>query len=905
MKVVTQVLLSACALMLCSTSNVIAASESIHHVDIPRQPVNTALNALAAQTGLQVIVNIEDALPTEVIAPSVAGELTVGEAMRQLLLDSGLRWSYVNERTVAVVRAGESGTAVQPRMMASAAADAPSPYKGQAEVRGMSAVSQETADRAPKSESRETDDARDEKAIDEVVVTGTQIHGATPSSRVAVFTRIEIEKEGFSTLRDFIEKLPSNFSGGASPNTIGIAAGGGANTANTVAGTGVNLRGLGNDATLVLLNGQRVAPASRKGNFVDVSMIPLAVIERIEVMADGASALYGSDAAGGVVNIILRKGFEGAETTLRYGSVMEGSREEWRASQLFGHSWRTGSGLFVYDFARNLPLYARDRDFTRDLVGHPFMLLPRTTTHTGLLSFNQGLTDHWELFGNGTFTARDLLVQQKYLTTRNGQATTDLKAYSANIGARGALNDQLALDVNSSYSQSHYTSASSDMLTGAGTGTTDVMTDVVSLDAKLSGEFGQLLAGALKFAVGGQFRHEKLDSLDRATAAFSGVGDRDVSGAFVEVHVPLLASRERGRPAVLELELADRQEHYSDFGDTNNPKVGLVWRAVPGLTVRTSYGTSFVAPLLYDLNPVPYQVFALPGTSIDLFGNTTGSPDTIFIFGGNPALTPQESKSWSLGFDFVAGVETPYKVYGNYFRTRYDNRIDSISNLLPNFYSIYAFEREVGSTVIQRDPTPGRVAELSQSVNWGNFGVSDLSTIGGVVDARQLNLSAVRTSGMDFGGSVTVRAGRFENEFGVDGTYLFEFDSQTTAQTPTVDMLNSAYNPIDLRFRARYVLRRGPLRASAFWNYTDSYYSNVRHDGDVASWSTIDLTFGYDVEAPSGWLQGVSTTLAVSNIADKDPPRLPIAIGTAILRYDGANANTLGRFIALQLRKSF
>src|SRR5690606_31931103 len=128
--------------------------------------------------------------------------------------------------------------------------------------------------------------------------------------------RQDIERSGYATTQDLVRSLPQNLST-VSDTTFG-AANGGIDTG--YGGSGVNLRGLGSESTLVLVNGRRLAAAGR-GDFVDVSLIPLSAVERVEILTDGASAIYGSDAVGGVVNLILRKNFEGAETRLRYGAV--------------------------------------------------------------------------------------------------------------------------------------------------------------------------------------------------------------------------------------------------------------------------------------------------------------------------------------------------------------------------------------------------------------------------------------------------------------------------------------------------------------------------------------------------------------------------------------------------------
>src|SRR3546814_12862300 len=102
-------------------------------------------------------------------------------------------------------------------------------------------------------------------------------------------------------------------------------------------GQGVNLRGLGALSTLVLVNGRRVAAAGQYGDFVDISSIPTNAISHIEILLDGASAVYGSDAVGGVVNIILKRRDTGAHTSVRVGTTSNGGGE----SLEVGQTWVT------------------------------------------------------------------------------------------------------------------------------------------------------------------------------------------------------------------------------------------------------------------------------------------------------------------------------------------------------------------------------------------------------------------------------------------------------------------------------------------------------------------------------------------------------------------------------------
>ena len=145
---------------------------------------------------------------------------------------------------------------------------------------------------------------------------------------IVLYTREDTNQSGAATLDQFARNIPDNL---ASVDTIAnpysnirFSPTVLSNGINTFQGTSFNLRGLGPTATLTLLNGQRLAPAGLDGSFTDSSQIPLSAIEHIEVLPDGASAIYGADAVAGVVNMITRKDFKGAETSVRYGGATEG-----------------------------------------------------------------------------------------------------------------------------------------------------------------------------------------------------------------------------------------------------------------------------------------------------------------------------------------------------------------------------------------------------------------------------------------------------------------------------------------------------------------------------------------------------------------------------------------------------
>lgn len=209
--------------------------------------------------------------------------------------------------------------------------------------------------------------AGERESAREIVVTGTRIRGAAPAgASVISVDREDIDRSGYATTAQILQSLPQNFGGSANESNLGLTARNRAGS-NGGLGSSIDLRGLGSVATLVLFDGVRPALGGVSGAFADLSLVPSAAIERIEVLADGASAIYGSDAISGVVNIRFRDRFDGAETRLRAGTA-DGDFEEYQASQLLGAAWSSGRIMAAYQFDRREALDAADRDFaTLDL----------------------------------------------------------------------------------------------------------------------------------------------------------------------------------------------------------------------------------------------------------------------------------------------------------------------------------------------------------------------------------------------------------------------------------------------------------------------------------------------------------------------------------------------------------
>ena len=187
-------------------------------------------------------------------------------------------------------------------------------------------------------------------AFEDVVTTGTRIQGTSPAAPVVQISRAEIEARGLSSVEDIIRYIPQNFSsttsGGQSDGQSGLG--------DFFAGAAtVNLRGLGQGSTLVLVNGRRIAasPSTSDTSFTDISTIPFGAIERVEVLTDGASAVYGADAVGGVINFILRKDYRGSETRARYEHSKSGGHA-YNINQTMGLGWDSGNLIANVSFRK-------------------------------------------------------------------------------------------------------------------------------------------------------------------------------------------------------------------------------------------------------------------------------------------------------------------------------------------------------------------------------------------------------------------------------------------------------------------------------------------------------------------------------------------------------------------------
>lgn len=178
----------------------------------------------------------------------------------------------------------------------------------------------------------------DQPAPQRVEITGSNIKRADAegSAPIQVVTRKDMESAGITNAEQLLETISANV-GGAYSMSANQAEGFTSSTGTHNSGaSSANLRGLGPDSTLVLLNGRRVADHGLNGSSVDLNSIPFSAIERVEILKDGASAIYGTDAIGGVINFILRTDYKGLEANVSGDVTQHGGGDIYTASLLYG-----------------------------------------------------------------------------------------------------------------------------------------------------------------------------------------------------------------------------------------------------------------------------------------------------------------------------------------------------------------------------------------------------------------------------------------------------------------------------------------------------------------------------------------------------------------------------------------
>jgi iron complex outermembrane receptor protein len=323
-----------------------------HKLDIPRLPIIEALKKFTTQTGLQVSFWPDAQTDQAMLVGPLRGRYTAEAALSRLRATSGLGFKRTNARSLVVMAPSmlsmsESGAMasvpepsrraeVEPRLRS---LDRPVPLSDEAGSAGSAEIHGQLA-RSP---------------IDEVIVTGSRFERAGEGpAPVQVFNRRTIDSLGATSIPDVLRYVPQQPFNRPEHYYYNAA-------------QYSQMRGIGVDTTLILINGRRVVPTSNSltQNAFDLNTIPLAAVDRIEVLSDSASAIYGADAMGGVVNVVLKKDIPQPVIDVQYGGA-SGGGDLLRTSLSAGYSGERLRSSLIFDYYSRDFLFGAERDLWID-----------------------------------------------------------------------------------------------------------------------------------------------------------------------------------------------------------------------------------------------------------------------------------------------------------------------------------------------------------------------------------------------------------------------------------------------------------------------------------------------------------------------------------------------------------
>lgn len=406
--------------------------------------------------------------------------------------------------------------------------------------------------------------------------------------------------------------------------------------------------------------------------------------------------------------------------------------------------------------------------------------------------------------------------------------------------------------------------------------------------------------------------------------------NRKVTSAYGEIYIPVVG-KGNAIPLVqaLEIDAAIRYDHYSDFGDTTNPKVGVTWKVDDDLKLRGSWGTSFRAPTLTDINPFVFSVKV--GTP---FPNYTSDPNinhtvcipglfclsnTLFFLGAPQKMQPETADTWSLGFDYAPHWLEGFRFSSTYYNIAYSNQINS-----PPFAAMLATDanRALYSSYITPIHNPagcvnGNTATYDPKLLPFVKAIGIYGSLAGlangycdvqvVLDGRETNAGAVKQSGLDFSTSYGFDSQYGAWLFGIDGTRILTDDYAAAAGAALQSRLGTISNLVRWRGRGNVTWSQGGWTANLFVNYTGGYENNTPIAGQknarIPAWITFDagLSYAFDDTLWSG-LNDTRLSVNVQNLFDRAPPTV---LSVNNLSYDPNMANIYGRIITVQLTKDF
>lgn len=416
-------------------------------------------------------------------------------------------------------------------------------------------------------------------------------------------------------------------------------------------------------------------------------------------------------------------------------------------------------------------------------------------------------------------------------------------------------------------------------------------------EARVNGPLMSLPGGAVKLAAGYEGQEFSVDlGLARGnpgTAVTFTTRSRRVDSGYAELLLPIFGA-DNATPGFqkLEIDAAIRYDKYSDVGHTSNPKIGITWVPVEGLSLRGSYGTSFRAPTLPQIYGNTNQLF------VQSYQNPAGgAPITgVARSGGNLNLSPETAKTWSFGADIEPMRNLRLSL--TYWSVDYKNQVIALLSDLSVLTRLSQYDGT--GLILQNQAAADAVAALSSLAVSGTLP----NPVTLYVDGRSQNLGRSITRGIDFTANYRIPTDSM-GTFGINlsGTYLTKFVTAQTPTAPLLNQLNQIFQPLKFKMRAALNWEKGPVTATVKVTHLNGYTNTaVTPNQSVKSYTPVDLNMAWKVGQEHPFTFGVE----VRNLFNVKPPYVNIAPSVnGSGGYDATTTDPIGRLFAASVRVKY
>ncbi|MBG9791092.1 TonB-dependent receptor, partial [Paenibacillus dendritiformis] len=634
---------------------------------------------------------------------------------------------------------------------------------------------------------------------------------------------------------------------------------------------------------------------------IDIAAIPVEAVERIEIVADGASAIYGSDAVGGVGNVILKRDYRGATLSALYGTATDGGMATREYAVTAGSVWAEGGLIATYKYSAVDPIYATDRSFT-DLLTPPTTIYPGIDLQSGLISAHHALGDIAELRMDAFRTERD---QTYGMLAPNGminRATPDNTTTLVSPSLEFFLPNDWVMSIGGTWSKNEHVQVQA--WQNIATWDSTVWIDECYCNKGHLYEVGAegplfgLPGGEARLAVGAGYRKNEFLHHNYLTDASLTTGDEGARFGYAEINLPLVGEESNiAGVRHIVLTAAARVEDYDSFGRVVTPKLGLIYGPSDDLTLKASWGRSFKAPTLFQRHYAPTAYLYYPAG----FGGRDYPDDAtvIFLDGGNSDLDPERARTWTASLAIHPEALPGLHAELTWFDIDYTDRV-----VQPIANAGEALSNPIFADFISHWPTPeeaeAAVSGADRLVN--TIGVPfDPGSVAAIMHGQYRNVARQRIRGLDLTGSYWRDLATGRLTLRGSATWLDSSQQTTKSQSP-MDLAGILHNPLKITGRMGAVWTQGGFTGSTFGNYKSGVENRALRE-KTGSFTTMDVTLRYATERHRGQASGLEFVLSVENILNRAPPLYTPARPLYVPPYDATNYSAIGRFVSVSVAK--